>query len=43
MKQKIKLGVVCLARNTFDYRAAAEIYQSILNDLQKLENTILKI
>jgi len=38
MKQKIKLGVVCLARNTFDYRAATEIYQSILNDLQYLEN-----
>jgi L-fucose isomerase-like protein len=38
MKQKIKLGAVCLARNTFDYRAAADIYQSILIGLQDLEN-----
>lgn len=35
MKQKIKLGVVCLTRNTFDFNAAAEIYSNILADLNK--------
>lgn len=38
MKQKIKLGVVCLTRNTFDFNAAAEIYKNILADLVKIEN-----
>lgn len=37
MKQRIKLGVVCLTRNTFDYVAAGELYQRILNDLSALE------
>ncbi|MFA6866204.1 MAG: fucose isomerase [Clostridia bacterium] len=41
MKQKIKLGIVCLTRNTFDFKAADEIYQGILNDLAKLENVEL--
>lgn len=41
MKQQIKLGVVCLTRSTFDYLAARELYQGILNDLQALENTEL--
>jgi L-fucose isomerase-like protein len=34
MKQKINLGVVCLTRNTFDYKAAAEIYADILKKLK---------
>jgi L-fucose isomerase-like protein len=38
MKKHIKLGVVCLARKTFDYNAAFEIYKDILKDLNKLEN-----
>ncbi len=38
MKGNIKLGVVCLARNTFDYAAAAELYCGILKDLSALEN-----
>lgn len=37
MKQHIKLGVVCLIRNTFDYVAAGELYESILGDLRALE------
>ena len=39
MKQQIKLGVVCLARTTFDYKAAEEIYEKIKKNLSKLENT----
>lgn len=38
MKQKIKLGVICLARNTFDFAAAGEIYSGILADLAKLDD-----
>lgn len=38
MKQKIKIGVVCLTRNTFDYNAAQEIYEKILGDLALIEN-----
>ncbi len=41
MKQKIKLGVVCLVRNTFDYNAAGDIYRSIIDDLKQLENVEL--
>lgn len=39
MKQKINLGVVCLVRNTFDYKAAEEIYSGILRDI-KQDSTI---
>lgn len=38
MKGNIRLGVVCLARNTFDFAAAGELYSGILEDLSKLEN-----
>ncbi|MHA1727188.1 MAG: fucose isomerase [Promethearchaeota archaeon] len=39
MKQNIKLGVVCLARKTFDYKAAQDLYQNkIMRDLGKIEN-----
>lgn len=38
MKELIKIGVVCLARKTFDYIAAKEIYQKIQFDLEKIEN-----
>ena len=38
MKQRIKLGVVCLTRNTFDFNAAASLYEDIKKDLSKIEN-----
>ncbi|NLT18527.1 MAG: fucose isomerase [Clostridiales bacterium] len=38
MKHKIKLGVVCLTRNTFDFQAAKEMYDKVLLDLNKLLN-----
>ena len=38
MKQHIKLGLVCLARETFDFNAAAEIYGRIRGELASLEN-----
>lgn len=43
MKQRIKLGIVCLARKTFDYNAAKEIYDKRKEDLKKLENVDLEI
>lgn len=36
MKQRIKLGVICLTRNTFDYQAAGELYRNILDDLRAM-------
>ena len=41
MKQSVKLGVVCLARTTFDYQSAAEIYKKITIELTKLKNTTI--
>lgn len=41
MKKHIKLGVVCLARETFDYVAADGIYKKLLDDLRGLENVTL--
>lgn len=38
MKQQVKLGIVCLTRNTFDYPAATELYRGILSDVRALEN-----
>jgi len=38
MKQEIRVGLVCLARKTFDYQAAEEIYRNIKDDLKKLED-----
>jgi len=37
LKQKICVGLVCLARKTFDYKAAEEIYIRIKEDLKKIE------
>ncbi len=37
MKQNVKLGVVCLARTTFDYSAAEGIYNQLLEDMGALE------
>ena len=33
MKQRIRLGLVCLARETYDFAAAAEIYKGIRAEL----------
>ncbi len=37
MKEKIKVGVVCIARKTFDYNAAGEIFKDIQSNLKKIE------
>lgn len=37
MKHRIRLGLVCLARETFDYKAAAELYGGIKKDVAGLE------
>lgn len=41
MKKKIKLGIVCLTRNTFDFNAAADIYGGILDGLRKRDDIAL--
>ncbi len=38
MKEKIKIGVVCVARKTFDYIAAEDIFKKIQIELKKIEN-----
>jgi len=38
MKQNVNIGVVCLARKTFDYEEADNIYKKIQEDLKKIEN-----
>ena len=38
MKQEIRIGVVCLARKTFDFGAAFEIYKGIQVKLKEIEN-----
>ncbi|NVM43352.1 MAG: fucose isomerase [Candidatus Lokiarchaeota archaeon] len=38
MKEKIKVGVVCIARKTFDYIAAEDIFKKIQVELKKIEN-----
>jgi L-fucose isomerase-like protein len=38
LKQEIHVGLVCLARKTFDYHAAEEIYSKIKEDLKKIEH-----
>jgi L-fucose isomerase and related proteins len=38
MKYPIRLGIVCLARETYDYRAAAEIYAHLSREVSTLEN-----
>lgn len=37
MERKLKIGVVCLARKTFDYEAAGRIYKGIRDKLAQLE------
>ncbi len=43
MKKPITLGVVCLARTTYDYMAATELYATIRKDLAQLENVTWEI
>lgn len=43
MKQRVNLGVVCLARKTFDYQAAGGLYQKIQQELRKIENVNFEI
>ena len=38
MKQDIRIGVVCIARKTFDFEAAFEIYQQIQEKLKSIRN-----
>jgi len=45
MKKSVKLGIVCMARKTFDYNAADKIYRDILTEIKKIESvswTIVK-
>lgn len=39
MKHHVTIGVVCLARKTFDYQAAEKLYENIQKDLSKIKNT----
>ena len=41
MKQRITLGVVSLARTTFDHLAAQELYNNILGDMKSIEEVDL--
>jgi len=41
MKEAITLGVACLARTTFDYDAAEELWRKIQGDLERLENVTI--
>ena len=38
MDKKLKIGVVCLARKTFDYQAAEQIFKTIRADLNLIED-----
>jgi len=37
LKERIKIGVVCIARKTFDYIAAEDIFKKIQIELKKIE------
>jgi L-fucose isomerase-like protein len=37
VKQPVRIGVVCLARTTYDYLAAKELYEQIRRDLASIE------
>ncbi len=40
-KRKIKIGIVCLTRNTFDYKAAEDIYRGIVRDLSARDDLVV--
>lgn len=43
MKSPVKIGVMCLARTTFDYHAAKRIFDAKKEELRKIENVQWKI
>jgi L-fucose isomerase-like protein len=43
MKSEVSIGLVCLVRKTFDYKAAAQIYTNIIKDIKKIENVIWEV
>lgn len=43
MKENVTIGVLCLARTTFDYPAAAELFKGITADLKNIENANFEI
>jgi len=38
LKHRVRIGVACLARKTFDYKAAKEIYGNIIKKLKSIED-----
>jgi L-fucose isomerase-like protein len=38
MSQKLKIGVICLARKTFDFEAASDIYKGIIENYEMRED-----
>lgn len=43
MKKSVTLGLVCLARTTYDYEAADVLYKKIQSDLTQLEHVVWEI
>ncbi len=43
MKQSVRLGVVCLARKTFDCQAAEKLYEKISDDLHQIEQAEIEL
>jgi L-fucose isomerase-like protein len=43
MKKHIVLGIVCLARKTYDWEAAAGLYEEILKEIQSIEQVSWEI
>jgi len=43
MKKQVEIGVVCLARKTFDYEAAAGLYRQIQSDLGSIKQVTFHI
>lgn len=38
VKHPVKLGLVCLARTTYDYKAAEKLYANIRTQVSRIEN-----
>jgi L-fucose isomerase-like protein len=43
MKNEVSIGLVCLARKTFDFETAAQIYSNMIEDLSIIENVTWEI
>jgi len=37
MKHLVRLGIMCLARKTFDFLEAKKLYEKILSELKELD------